>query len=196
MHTRRTGHKRAITLSTQLSKALKNTVNESEDSSWRNEHDAVNDRGNPYLTMHQNKRAEEELAIIKNESRYTILYSAGLLIRLRALIDSLPDTEDIEKRGLVVLLRAKMTQVYNHYNQHSILLGHLVPEEEIVEVNRVITAATVASVFVESQSGIDDDCDSSEDDNDDDEDEDDGNDELETIAALLEEQVDSDTNNN
>ena len=82
-----------------------------------------------------------------------------------------------------------MTQVYNHFNQHSILLGHLVPEEEIVEVNRVITVATVASVFVESQSGIDDDCDSSEDDNDD-------NDELETIAALLEEQVNSDTNNN
>ncbi|KAG2215395.1 hypothetical protein INT45_013584 [Circinella minor] len=109
------GHKRAVTLSTQLSKALKKlttavnnynrTVNESEalhandilkkDSNWRNEHDVVNDR---------------------------------------------------------------------------------------------------TSVFVESQSGIDDDCASSEDDND--EDEDDGNDELETIAALLEEQVNSDTNDN
>ncbi|KAI7847560.1 hypothetical protein BDC45DRAFT_610967 [Circinella umbellata] len=154
MHTRRTGHKRAITRTTQLSKALKKVTT------------AVNN---------YNRTVNESEDMYYNESRYTILYSAGLLIRLCALIDSLKDTEDIEKQGLVVLL---------------------LPEEEIVEVNRVITVATVASVFVESQSGIDDDCDSSEDDNDDDEDEDDGNDELETIAALLEEQVNSDTNNN
>ena len=92
-----------------------------------------------------------------------------------------------------------MSQVYHSFNQHAYLLGHLVTEDIVDEVNRMIADATAASVFVESQSGIDDemtddDCDSSEDDNDDDED--DGNDELEIIAMLLEEEVNSDTNNN